>query len=87
MLAEYNTTVVEQLFENFASSEHQKVCNRILEILKKTPKITAKRIQAYMKWADIREIHLALDLMAQMQILGSIKGKRSVMYFVTKSES
>ena len=85
MLAEYNTTVVEALFENFAGSEHQKVCNRIVEVLKKKPLMSAKQIQNRMKWADIRDIDLGLELMVKMEILGTQTPKRTTIYFVTKT--
>ena len=86
LLAEYNCTVVEKLFENFASSEHQKVCNRIVEVLKKNPLMSPKQVQNQMRWADIREIDLALDLMLKLEILGFQKPKRTIQYFVTKNQ-
>ena len=84
-LAEYNSTVVEVLFENFASSEHQRVCNRIMEILKKTPLLSSKQLQNQMRWADIREIDLCLDLMIKMEIIAFQKPKRTPLYFATKT--
>ena len=84
-LAEYNSTVVEVLFENFASSEHQRVCNRIMEILKKTPLLSSKQLQNQMRWADIKEIDLCLDLLIKMEIIAFQKPKRTPLYFATKT--
>ena len=83
-LAEYNCTVVEKLFGSFANSEHQKVCNRIIEILKKSPMLSAKKIQNQMRWADIKEIDMAIDLMVKMHIIGATSPKRCTVYFVKK---
>lgn len=83
-LSEYNCTVVERLFGNFAKSEHQKVCNRIVEILKREPMLSAKQIQNKMRWADPKEIHLGLDIMKQMNMIGFTKPKRAILYYVTK---
>ena len=83
-LSQYNCTVVEKLFGSFASSEHQRVCNRIIEILKKSPMLSAKQLQNQMKWADIKDIDLAIDLMIKIEIIKAIKPKRTVLYFVPK---
>lgn len=85
-LCQYNCTVAEKLFGSFANTEHQKVCNRIVEILKKSPMLSSKQIQNRMKWADIKEIDMAIDLMAKMQIIGINTPKRANLYFVKKDE-
>ena len=83
-LSEYNCSVVEKLFGSFANSEHQRVCNRIIELLKKSPMLSAKQLQNRMNWADIKDIDLAIDLMVKMQILGTNYPKRTMLYFVKK---
>ena len=85
-LSQYNCTVVEKLFGNFANTEHQRVCNRIVEILKSTPMKSAKQVQNRMRWAQIKEVKLALDLMAEMQIIEIVRPKRTPLYYVKKDE-
>ena len=81
-LSEYNCTVVEKLFGSFTKSEHQRVCNRIIEILKKSPMLSAKQIQNNMKWADIKDIDLAIDLMIKMQIIAANCPKKTQLFYV-----
>ena len=85
-LSQYNCTVVEKLFGNFANTEHQRVCNRIIEILKATPLKSAKEIQNRMRWAEIKEVELAINLMTKMQIITISNPKRTPLYFVKKDE-
>lgn len=85
-LAEYNCTVVEKLFGSFASTEHQRVCNRVVEILKANPLMSAKQVANKMIWADIKEIDLAIELMVKMGILGVSQPKRTNLYFVTSDK-
>lgn len=85
-LAEYSCTVVEKLFGNFASSEHQKVCNRIIEIIKKRPFISAKKIQNNMKWADPQDINMGLKVMTEMKMIEVNKPKRTLLYYVSQDE-
>lgn len=85
-LSEYNCTVVEKLFGNFANTEHQRVCNRIIEILKKTPMLSARQMLNQMKWADPKEVDLALDVLTKHGYIGRNEPKRTVLYFVKKDE-
>ena len=85
-LSQYSCTVVEKLFGNFANTEHQRVCNRIIEILKSTPMKSAKEIQNRMQWAEIKEVDLAIDLMTKMQIIAVSRPKRTPIYYVKKDE-
>ena len=39
-----------------------------------------------MRWAEMKEVDLALDLMAKMQIIAVSKPKRTPLYFVKKDE-
>ena len=50
----------------------------------KEPKMSAKQVQNQMRWADIREIDMALDLMLKMEILGSQKSKKDIPLFCDK---
>ena len=85
-LCQYNCTVAEKLFGSFSNTEHQRVCKRIVEILKKAPMMSAKSIQNQMRWADIKDIDMAIDLMVKMQILGINTPKRTAQFYVKKDE-
>ena len=84
-LSQYNCTVVENLFGSFASTEHQRVCNRIKAMLLKTPNLSAKQIQNQMKWADVKEIDMALDLMAKLGMINTSMPKRTLLYYIAKN--
>ena len=83
-LSDYTYNVVDHLFGNFQDSETKRIYDRILEILRKTPHQTKRRVANRMKWAELRDVEEMIERMIRMGILASDKldGKRQHTLFV-----
>lgn len=85
-LSGYTMNVAKRIFASYASSEMHRVEKRVVEILKNSPRLTAKQTYHKMSWAKFEDVARVLETMCLHGVLGSEVPHRSKQYFVLKDD-
>ena len=85
-LSWYLTETTNAIFSNFANSDQKRVEDRILEILRKSPRQSAASLANKMSWATFEQITRSLQLMEAFGRIAGETPKRTKVYFVVKDD-
>lgn len=85
-LVDYLSKCVVRIFADFVGTEEYRIENRVIEILKNTPRLSIAQIHNRMTWASRDQVLTACQKMCQGEILGCEQTQKTTKYFVLKTE-
>ena len=74
---ESDTNIPPEIKQN---TRRQSVAHRVLEIIRNDQNLSAKQIRNRMKWAELHEVELAIELLLRIEDIEQTRPKRTLLY-------